>query len=140
MDAVGQVKARRALHASGTALMVFAIVQELALLVGLVMQMQQSEEASARANDMYGRLGVQIGQSLAVGWMILGLIVTSIILFGALRMRSGGGRGLALIAAFLAFLPFTCTCVFGPPFAVWALVVLFRSDVKELHAGGGAAS
>lgn len=67
---------------------------------------------------------------------LLGLAVSALILFGAIKMRNLQAWGLAVAACILSMIPcFTsCCCVLGLVFGIWALVVLFRAEVKAAFA------
>jgi len=54
------------------------------------------------------------------------------VLFGAIRMLRLQGHTFAIITCIIAMLPCNCCC-FIPmiPFAIWALVVLNKPEVKS---------
>lgn len=134
MESEQKQKALGALRNVGGALVAFAVLQELLLLGGLVFTaLSRSAAAEGENLDAVTRMSAQIGQAVGTMWLVLGLLVTPLVLFGALRMRSGKSRGLAITAAVVALLPFTCTCLAGMPLGIWALVVLFRADVRALY-------
>jgi hypothetical protein len=55
-----------------------------------------------------------------------------LILFGGLKMKKLESFGLAVTASVLAILPCTSPCcLVGIPIGIWALVVLFRPEVKS---------
>jgi hypothetical protein len=65
----------------------------------------------------------------------LGLGLSGLVIFGAMKMRALTGYGLAMASAILAMVPgFTCWCCCfglpGLPFGIWALVVLLDNNVK----------
>jgi hypothetical protein len=68
---------------------------------------------------------------IGIGFGVLGIILTIIILLGAIRMKNLEGYGLAITASILALIPCTspCCCL-GLPFGIWALVVLSDPVVK----------
>lgn len=137
MEAEQRQKALGSLRNVGGALVAFAALQELLLLGGLVYSaLARSAAAEGENLDAVTRMSTQIGQAVGTMWLVLGLLVTPLVLIGALRMRSGKSRGLALTAAIAALVPFTCTCLAGMPLGIWALVVLFRADVRALYAEG----
>lgn len=62
---------------------------------------------------------------------ILGLAVSGIVLFGALKMKKCESYGWAMTASILAIIPCSCpTCLIGLPIGIWALVVLSKPEVK----------
>jgi hypothetical protein len=63
---------------------------------------------------------------------VLGLLLSVLILIGALRMLALRNYGLALTAAILAVVPCLTPCCFiGLPFGIWALIVLNKAEVKS---------
>jgi hypothetical protein len=66
------------------------------------------------------------------GDLVLTLVVALLIWIGATRMKALRGRGLAIVAAFVALIPcFSPCCLLGLPFGIWALFVLFDEDVRR---------
>jgi len=61
---------------------------------------------------------------------VLGLVLASIIIYGALEMKRVRNYGMAMAAAIIAMLPCHGCCIVGLPFGIWALVVLNDADVK----------
>ena len=63
-----------------------------------------------------------------------------LIAFGGMKMRQLTGFGWALTGSILSIIPFTnmCCCA-GLPIGLWALVVLFGSDVRLAFSRVGAA-
>ena len=65
---------------------------------------------------------------------ILGILFGAVIIFGAMKMRSLQGYGIAMTAAVLAMLPCTyCCCPAGLAAGIWALVVLMKPEVKAAY-------
>ncbi len=60
---------------------------------------------------------------------LLGLLVNSVVIFGAMKMKALTGYTLAMTAAILAIVPCSCCCL-NIPFGIWSLVVLLDSNVK----------
>ena len=62
---------------------------------------------------------------------LISLAVGAFILVGAYRMMKLRSHGLAVAASIIAMIPCVspCCCL-GLPFGIWALVVLFRPEVK----------
>lgn len=84
------------------------------------------------------RFGFLVGTFGSYGIAFLSLIMAPIIVFGAMKMLKGQSRGLALASAILAILPISSCCFFiGAIFGIWALVVLFKPEVKDFFANGG---
>ena len=61
---------------------------------------------------------------------LLGLVLYSVVVLGALKMRSLESYGLSMAAAIIAMLPCSCCCVIGLPIGIWSLVVLMDQNVK----------
>lgn len=84
-------------------------------------------DAQAReiATKVLGAMG-----SLGIASSVLGLVVSGLIIFGAIKMKNLQSFGLAMTAAILSLIPcFGCYC-FGIPVGIWALVVLNKTEVK----------
>jgi len=61
-----------------------------------------------------------------------GLIVSALVLVGAIKMLELRGYKFAVTASILAMIPcFTPCCCIGLPFGIWALIVLNRPEVKS---------
>jgi hypothetical protein len=116
-----------------TALIVTAILglvlQVLILLVNLV---HMAMQAGARVvphvpNDFPEMIGG--GANVVAG--AIGIVLSILVLIGALRMKNLESHSFALAAAILAIIPCTSPCcLLGVPFGIWALVVLNDSSVK----------
>ena len=62
---------------------------------------------------------------------ILAVVVSAVVLFGALKMMRLQNYGWAMAAAILAVIPcLSPCCCLGIPFGIWALVVLSKPEVK----------
>ncbi len=117
-------------NAPATGLIVVAILNFLASAISLVMHLAGAsfmnapgmEEAWARM--FTGTIGL-ISNIINVGIGVL-------ILLGALKMKKLESFGLAVTACILAIVPCTSPCcLIGLPIGIWALVVLFRPEVKS---------
>jgi hypothetical protein len=85
--------------------------------------------AGAKQNEPWA--GALSG-TLAVTSNIIGILVSGLILFGALKMRKLESYGLAMTASILAMIPCTSPCCpVGLPIGIWALVVLSKPEVKN---------
>jgi hypothetical protein len=63
---------------------------------------------------------------------IVGIVVSAVILLGALKMKKLESYGMAMAASILAMIPcLSPCCVFGLPIGIWALVVLAKPEVKS---------
>lgn len=87
------------------------------------MEGQQSQEMPSWATAMSGGFGVV--QSL------LGIILSVVILMGALKMKKLENYTFAIIATIMAMVPcISPCCIVGLPIGIWALVVLNKPEVK----------
>lgn len=69
---------------------------------------------------------------LGVASNLLTLALGALIIFGGIKMRALQNYGLVMTAAILAVIPCTTSCcLVGIPVGVWALVVLFKPEVKS---------
>ena len=76
----------------------------------------------------------EISRAMQVRWLGIGavwLVCGFLTAYGGVRMRQLHGYGWAVIGSFLSAIPCTssCCCV-GTPIGLWALVILFGSDVR----------
>ena len=119
-------------HGPAIGLIVTAIlgflVQAAALIMNLlgasVCAMQRQGTPEAWINMFSGTLGV-VGS-------VLGMVVSGLILFGALKMRKLENHGWAITASILALAPcISPCCLIGLPIGIWALVVLAKPEVKS---------
>lgn len=62
---------------------------------------------------------------------ILGILISGLILFGAIKMKRLESYGLAMTSTILAMIPCTSPCcLVGLPIGIWALVILAKPEVK----------
>ncbi|MEK7723908.1 MAG: hypothetical protein AAB336_06135 [Acidobacteriota bacterium] len=88
--------------------------------------------------DQAERFGYLLGTFGIYGIAVISLILSPLMVFGAIRMMKGRNRGLAITSAILSILPLTSCCFFiGAIFGVWSLVVLMQADVKSFFQNGG---
>ena len=63
---------------------------------------------------------------------LVGIALNVFVIFGALKMMRLQNFNLVLAACIVAMLPCTgCCCILGLPFAIWALVVINKPEVKS---------
>jgi hypothetical protein len=112
-------------------LIVVAVIGALVQVASLIMNLAgASMFASNRmpnnpwANMFSGTIGVASSA--------LGIIVSAVILLGALKMKKLENYGLAMAATIIAMIPcFSPCCLLGLPIGIWALVVLLKPEVKS---------
>jgi len=128
--APGRPDALTQVSGPATGLMVVAILNFLTSALSLVMHLVGAsfmnapgmEEAWARM--FTGTIGL-ISNIVNIGIGVL-------ILLGGLKMRKLESFGLAVTSCILSILPCTSPCcLVGIPIGIWALVVLFRPEVKS---------
>jgi hypothetical protein len=102
-------------------ILVVALVLNLFYLLGLAqMNVQQG-------GDFLGEAAMPMN---LVGIMLMAF-VTSCVLYGSLSMMQRRNYGVAVTAAVLSVLPCFSPCfIVGIPFGLWALLLLFRPEVK----------
>ncbi len=61
----------------------------------------------------------------------LNLVLSVLILFGAIRMKNLQSYGWAMAACICGIIPCSGCCLLGMPFGIWGLVMLSRPEVKE---------
>jgi len=62
----------------------------------------------------------------------IGILVSGLILFGAIKMRKLENYGLAMTTSILAMIPcISPCCLIGLPIGIWAVVVLSKPEVKS---------
>lgn len=86
--------------------------------------------------DMYGdadeRIASFIGGGFGLISSLIGLGVSGLIIFGALKMQKMEQYELGVIASVLSIVPcISPCCILGLPFGIWGLVVLLNPEVKE---------
>jgi len=127
----GGVSAAEQVRGPAVGLMVTAVVGFLAQAAALVINvfkvslgaMQRQGTAEAWVNMFSGPIGVVGG--------VLGIAVSAMILYGALKMKKLENHGWAIAASILALAPcISPCCLIGLPIGIWALVVLAKPEVK----------
>lgn len=124
-DAVERVKG------PATGLIVVAILGAIVQLISLIVHfaapsfMTNSRmPQEAWANMFSGTIGVVSG--------IIAILLSGLVLFGALKMKKLENYGLAMAASIIAMIPcFSPCCLLGLPIGIWALVVLSKPEVKS---------
>ena len=71
-----------------------------------------------------GPVGVALG--------VVGILVSVVILLGAMKMKKLESYGLAMAASIIAMIPcLSPCCLLGLPIGIWAVVVLSKPEVKS---------
>ena len=88
--------------------------------------------ASGSSGGMSSLFTGVIGLVFNVIWLLL----SGLVIYGALKMKKLESYGLAMAAAVVAALPCTSPCcVLGLPLGIWAIAVLVNQDVKSAFRG-----
>jgi len=99
--------------------------------------------AGGLAGGLFGHRGFAYGQTpawvrtvsspgSARGLAVIGLLMSVLVLIGALKMKRLENYGLAMAASIVAMLPcISPCCIIGLPIGIWALVVLSKPEVKS---------
>jgi predicted Zn finger-like uncharacterized protein len=66
-----------------------------------------------------------------VGGAIFGLLYWTVVLVGAIKMKSLSSYGFAMTSCIMSMLPCQCCCILGLPFGIWGLVMLNKPVVKD---------
>src|SRR5688572_3326597 len=84
-----------------------------------------------QARDALPGFGVMLGAS------VVQLVLGGLIIYAGVQMRKVQSWGLAVAGSIVAMLPCLPCCLLGLPIGIWALIVLFDSDVKRAFNGQG---
>jgi hypothetical protein len=103
------------------------ILQVLSLILNLVgasflpnRQMQGEPWA-----NMFSGAGAVVGA-------VIGILMSGLILFGAIKMKKLENYGLAMTSSIIAMIPcISPCCLIGLPIGIWAVVVLSKPEVKS---------
>jgi GYF domain 2 len=70
--------------------------------------------------------------TISVVSSIIGILLSGVILLGAMKMKKLESYGLAMAASIIAMIPcFSPCCLLGLPIGIWAVVVLSKPEVKS---------
>jgi uncharacterized membrane protein YhaH (DUF805 family) len=120
-----------------TALIVFAILGIVLCVIGLALAFFgvsllafEPRAAGPGAEEAAVQLVVSGFQA------IVGIVVSILILIGAIKMRRLESQGWATAAAVMAMIPCVSPCcILGLPFGIWALVAMGDPQVKWAFGG-----
>ena len=120
--------------APAIALMVVAIVGFLLQVANLVWRlgfaavMASQQEQALRQTPFANMFS---GPFVIVG-AVIGILVSVLILFGAIKMKQLENYGLAMAASIIAMIPcISPCCIIGLPIGIWAVVILSKPEVKS---------
>ena len=111
-------------------LMVLAILGFVLQALGIVMNLAGTSFLPHRemqnqpwANAFSGTMGIASG--------VIGILMSGLILFGAMKMKKLESYGLAMTASIIAMIPCVSPCcLIGLPIGIWAVVMLSKPEVK----------
>jgi hypothetical protein len=109
------------------ALLILSLLFVLIIIISLPGQIARISAIDTTKPEGAGRFLGQVTSLIA--WPLMNLAVA----LGAVSMIRLKGYRSAFVAAILSVIPCCSPCfVFGIPFGIWAIVLLSRSDVKQL--------
>jgi hypothetical protein len=130
---VAQVNQQYALdRVSGPAvsLIVTAVLGLVTGVLGLVINILQIGVIAAAA-PRHAAMPAMFSAPVYIVFGSIGIIMSIVVLMGAIKMKGLENYGLAMAASIIAIVPCTSPCCFlGLPFGIWALVVLCDPLVK----------
>ena len=133
-SALGQLKA------VAIGLIVSGVISEVVIAVDLAFRLYNVSSGKAAAMARGGaapppgfEAGFLIGLYGVAVIEVLGLILTPVMILGAIQMLRLRSYGFAKAAAILAVIPVTgvCCCITDLPFGIWALILLQKPEVKD---------
>ncbi len=135
-------RAQEQLNVPAILMMVLASLTILSSLYSLVMAGHQADQLQKMFDDPnIGRQLKELKPFLELmsnrAWNVIPLVLSGVVLFGAMQMRQVKSYGLSLTAAIITAFPLctTCCCLFGMPIGIWAIVVLMKPEVKAAFQG-----
>ena len=105
-----------------------ALVQIVSLIRLLLMHTPMPVNSQMPGQAWVAMLSGPVGVAVS----IIAILMSVVILLGALKMKKLESYGLAMTASILAMIPcLSPCCVIGLPIGIWALVVLSKPEVKS---------
>jgi hypothetical protein len=103
---------------------IMQVVSLIANLAGESIMAQRGMRNEAWANVFSGTVGAVSS--------VIGILLSVLILMGALKMKKLESYGLAIAASIVAMIPcLSPCCLLGLPIGIWALVVLNKPEIKS---------
>ena len=103
---------------------IMQVVSLIANLAGESIMAQRGMRNEAWANVFSGTVGAASS--------VIGILLSVLILMGALKMKKLESYGLAIAASIVAMIPcLSPCCLLGLPIGIWALVVLNKPEIKS---------
>ena len=105
-----------------------ALVQMVSLIRLLLMHTPMPANSQMPGQAWVAMLSGPVGVAVS----IIAILMSVVILLGALKMKKLESYGLAMTASILAMIPcLSPCCVIGLPIGIWALMVLSKPEVKS---------
>jgi hypothetical protein len=114
-------------------LIVTAVFGFLACITGIVVHLVsgQFQQLPSGMDPQVDRLIQTMVGALSIISCVFGMVLSFVILYGALQMKKVRGYGWAMASSIVALVPFVSPCcLLGLPIGIWALVVLLKPEVK----------
>jgi len=72
-----------------------------------------------------------MGGAFGMAMNVISIVIAAFIIYAAMQMRQLKTWGMAVAASIVAIFPCTSPCcIVGIPIGIWALVILFKPEVK----------
>lgn len=113
-------------------LIAVAVIGFIGQVLGVIWQIGFAASFAQQQQQMQMPWGSMMTPTVAIISALIGIAVSGVILFGALKMKKLENHGLALTSSILAMLPCVSPCcLIGLPVGIWAVVVLTKPEVKN---------
>lgn len=119
---------------------IFQLVNNISTLTGQnpqVLEMEQQLQQVEGAQGIDTAFFMQIIQASGVAGVvfnILALIISAVIIYGAMKMMKLQSKGLATTASVLAMIPcLSPCCLLGLPIGIWSLIALKDPAVQAVY-------
>lgn len=126
--------AREALNVPGILFIVIGGIGVLLALYGVATSgMSEAQLAQAMSDPNFPPQAKEFLSKFAGSGKIINLLalpVYALVIFGGIQMRSLKMYPLAVATALVAMIPCQCACCLGLPVGIWALMVLFKPEIR----------
>lgn len=124
------------------ALIVLGVIGVLWAVLSLIMPFDPEAAREAMAengmDELQSERAVQFIERFSVGWNVIGLALSGLLIAAGARMMQLKSWGLAVTASIVAMIPCWCCCILGIPIGIWSLIVLLDKDVKAAFGVAGS--
>jgi hypothetical protein len=131
-DEAGRAQALSAVTGPAIGLIVTAALGFLGAITGLVLTLTGSTMRTFNSgNPQMDNFFRSLNTGSGMVRIIAALVLSGVVLYGALKMKKLENHGLAMGVSILAMIPcISPCCLVGLPFGIWALIVLNKPEVK----------